>query len=284
MKWSEIPWALWRAQLGAVLRIEVRKNFLNRRALWVYLLALGPVLLFGAHSALMIARHRPCNFGQDTKIFAGVFQFFYVRLAIFFGCLGIFMNLFRGEVRDRSLHYYFLAPVRRELLVAGKFLAGVIAAGAIFTASVPLQLIALWWHFDSNAVSQYLANGGWQHTGAYLAVALLACAGYGSVFLAAGLMFQNPLIPASTVLLWESINPILPSLLKKFSVIFYLKSMCPVEIPIGPGAPPLMAMLVVNTDPIPAAAAAAGLIGLALLVLVYSGWKTRRMEISYGAE
>src|SRR5215472_7287599 len=33
--------------------------------------------------------------GEDTVVFAGVFQFFYLRLAIFFGCLGIFMNLFR---------------------------------------------------------------------------------------------------------------------------------------------------------------------------------------------
>jgi len=30
-------------------------------------------------------------------IFAGVFQFFYLRLAIFFGCLGMFMYLFRGR-------------------------------------------------------------------------------------------------------------------------------------------------------------------------------------------
>ena len=44
------------------------------------------------------------------------------------------MNLFRGEVVDRSLHYYFLAPVRREVLVVGKYLSGLIATIALFTA------------------------------------------------------------------------------------------------------------------------------------------------------
>src|SRR5215469_7426443 len=29
------------------------------------------------------------SLGEDTVVFAGVFQFFYLRLAIFFGCLGI---------------------------------------------------------------------------------------------------------------------------------------------------------------------------------------------------
>ena len=67
------------------------------------------------------------NLGDDAIVFAGVFQFFFLRLVIFFGCLGVFMNLFRGEILDKSLHFYFLAPIRREVLMAGKFLAGLLA-------------------------------------------------------------------------------------------------------------------------------------------------------------
>ena len=43
------------------------------------------------------------NFEEDRKVYAGMFQFFYLRLGIFFGCLGIFINLFRGEMLDRLL-------------------------------------------------------------------------------------------------------------------------------------------------------------------------------------
>ena len=42
---------------------------------------------------------------EDRTVYAGIFQFFYLRLAIFFGCLGIFMNLFRGEMLDKTLHF-----------------------------------------------------------------------------------------------------------------------------------------------------------------------------------
>ena len=65
-------------------------------------------------------------------MFAGIFQFFYLRIAIFFGCVGIFVNLFRGEMLDKSLHYYLLAPIRREVLLAGKFVSGLVAAITIF--------------------------------------------------------------------------------------------------------------------------------------------------------
>src|SRR5207248_72268 len=37
------------------------------------------------------------SLAKDSVIFATVFQFFYLRLAIFFGCVGIFTNLFRAE-------------------------------------------------------------------------------------------------------------------------------------------------------------------------------------------
>ena len=38
--------------------------------------------------------------------------------------MGIFSNLFRGEMLEKTLHYYYLTPLRRELLVAGKYLGG----------------------------------------------------------------------------------------------------------------------------------------------------------------
>ena len=49
--------------------------------------------------------HRVLDFEEDRAIFAGIFQYFYLRLAIFFGCLGIFMYLFRGgdEQPDAAL-------------------------------------------------------------------------------------------------------------------------------------------------------------------------------------
>ena len=38
------------SQLFAVFRLEIRKTFFARRGLWIYLLAIAPVLLFAADS------------------------------------------------------------------------------------------------------------------------------------------------------------------------------------------------------------------------------------------
>jgi ABC-type transport system involved in multi-copper enzyme maturation permease subunit len=222
---------------------------------------------------------------EDSVIFAGVFQFFYLRLAIFFGCLGIFMNLFRGEILDKSLHFYFLAPIRRDVLMVGKFLAGLLATCVIFMTSELLQIVAFTGQFSPSARDIYLfQNHGLAQGAAYLGVTALACLGYGAFFLAAGMLFKNPIMPAGAILIWEAANPFLPALLKKFSVIYYLKSLCPVDIPTPPGTPPLMALLVSNPDPVSAPVAILGIMTVALLVLYVSSFQVRRMEINYTSE
>jgi ABC-type transport system involved in multi-copper enzyme maturation permease subunit len=225
------------------------------------------------------------NIGEDSMMFAGVFQFFFIRLAVFFGCLGIFMNLFRGEILDRSLHFYFLAPIRREVLMVGKFLAGLLATCVIFVTSELLQIVAFTWHFSPNARDLYLYhNHGLAHAAAYLGVTALACLGYGAFFLAAGMLFRNSILPAAAILIWEALNPFLPPLLKQFSVIYYLKSLCPVNVPAPPGTPPLLAMLVSNPDPVSAVVAVMGIVTVTVLALYASSLRIRHMEINYATE
>jgi ABC-type transport system involved in multi-copper enzyme maturation permease subunit len=229
--------------------------------------------------------HEGNNIGQDSVMFAGVFQFFFLRLAVFFGCLGIFMNLFRGEILDRSLHFYFLAPIRREVLMAGKFLAGLLATCTIFVTSELLQTVAFLWHFSPSGRDLYLYhNHGLEHAAVYLGVTALACVGYGAFFLVAGMLFRNPIIPAAAILIWEGINPFLPAVLKQFSVIYYLKSLCPVDFPTPPGTPPVMALLISNTDPVAAPIAVFGVLAVALVALYVSSIQVRRMEINYTTE
>ncbi len=225
------------------------------------------------------------NLGRDSVMFASVFQFFFLRLAVFFGCLGIFMNLFRGEILDRSLHFYFLAPVRREVLMAGKFLAGLLATCVIFVTSELLQTIAFLWHFPPSVRDVYLYhNHGLEHAAIYMGVTVLACVGYGAFFLIAGMMFKNPILPAAAILIWEAINPFLPSVLKHFSVIYYLKALCPVDIPVPPGTPPVLALLIANSDPVSAPVAVLGIVIVALIALYASTIQVRRMEVNYTTE
>ncbi|HZL57073.1 MAG TPA: hypothetical protein VFC21_08335 [Bryobacteraceae bacterium] len=272
----------YKRQILAIMRIDLAKTFFARRGLWIYLLAFAPAVPMLAH---WIFGPRDHGLGVDVQIFAGIFQFFFLRIAIFFGCVGIFMNLFRGEMLDKSLHYYLLSPVRREVLVIGKFLSGLIAAISIFCLSVVVQWFCLFAHYSSDLMSSYMFNGhGLSNLLSYVVAAALACVGYGSVFLWAGVRYRNPLIPAAVILVWEGINGILPALLKKFSIIYWLKSICPVSIPSPKGNNSILALLVFDIDPAPSATAIVNLLLLAAFVLVWAATRARRVEIGYGTE
>ena len=269
----------WARQIGAVLRLELKKTFLSKRGWWIYCLALGPVALTLIHwlfeARRGAGRH---SMGEDSIIFAALFMFYYLRAGIFFGCMGIFSNLFRGEMLEKTLHYYFLTPMRREMLVAGKYLAGLAVALVLFVGSAALSFVLLGKHFGA-AWTDYLLHGpGLNQLGSYALVATLACIGYGAVFLMCGLFFKNPMIAAAVVWVWENLNPFLPTVLKKISVIFYLKNLCPVEVPVGPP----FNVMVIEADPSPFWVAVPGLLLLSLILLVYSGVSARNTEINYG--
>jgi len=278
---NRASWILWRAQIAAILRLEIKKNFLARRGIWIYLLALAPAVLMWIHAALNLRDHRVCDLGRDNLIFATMFQFFYLRLAVFFGCVGVFLNLFRGEMLEKSLHYYLLTPVRREVLLAGKYLAGVITTSVIFSTGTALTIAAILVHVPRAAAEQYLASGGGVgHIVAYLGTTMLACIGYGGVFLLMGFLFRNPIVPAALVLFWEAANPFLPALLKRLSVIFYLQSLSPISVP----AQGDFAFLAILGEPTPAYLAISGLLMIACVSVWLASRKVRHLEINYGTE
>jgi len=231
-----------------------------------------------------VGRETRDTIATDSLIYASIFQFFFLRLVIFFGCVGVFTNLFRGELLDRSLHYYLLTPLRREVLVVGKYLAGLIATVLIFVTSAALQMWTLSWHFTGAEISEYLNGAGWGHVFSYLGVTAAACVGYGSLFLAAGLFFKNPIIPAALVEGWESLNLFLPAALKKISVIYYLQSLCPVVAAPDEKMNQYLKMLINAAEPVSAPVAILGLLAVTGLVLVVAGRKARRLEINYSTD
>jgi hypothetical protein len=227
---------------------------------------------------------QPLNFEEDRMIFAGIFQFFYLRLAIFFGCLGMFMYLFSGEMSNRTLHYWFLAPAPREVLLAGKYAAGLIASAAIFSGGALLAFAAMIWPHDPVELQAYWNAGGMSHAFWYAAAAAFGCVGYGSVFLAVGLYVRNPIIPAAVLLAWEGAAAILPHVLQKISILYYLQSLCPVPAPMDDEVPTLIRLLAVPAAPASRPAAILGLLLLSAVVVWIASRAVRRMEISYGAE
>lgn len=269
-------------QVAALLRLDLRKSFFTKRGILIYLLALAPVAIILMHAAFdRNMGNTQRHVADDTEAITAIVQFYYIRFAVFFGCMGIFTWLFRGEVVEKTLHYYFLTPVRREVLAAGKFIAGLIAAATIFGAGVMLSVFAMYWHIGS-AGHAYLMNGqGSSELAGYLLTTVMACAGYGAVFFALSLVFKNPIVPAALLLGWETISGILPSLLQKLTITYYLKQLSPVPITHEEG---LMALFTVVANPLPKAVAVLGLLLLTAVIVTLGCIGVRKMEISYSVD
>ncbi len=277
-RFAQQPWGLWATQALRLTRIELRRNLLTWRATWIYFLAFIPAFIIFLH--LVVETHPSFQLSDDTTVLAGVIQFYYVRLGIFFGCLGIFSRLIRGEMVERSLHFYLLAPVRREVLLLAKFAAGSISAVLLFGTALIADFALMYAGFGA-AGRDYIFDGpGLGQLEAYLGIVVLACLGYGAVFLLLSMVFRNPTPAAMLVLGWEAINPVLPSLLQKLSVASYLRHLMPVTVS-GQG---IFALLAVETEPVPAWAATLGLLALIAVVLSYSCYRIRTLEIRYTTE
>jgi len=293
------PWRHWLRQVAAIMRLEIRRSLFGKRATLIYLLAVLPVLimlmlaLFGTErtwtktvtdghgnvtSQSTMSRSGPMKDPATASVvFAGLFEGLIVRTVIFFGCAWIFMNLFRGDIVDRSLHYYFLAPVRREVLVCGKYLSGAVGSVLLFGTATAGSLFFYYYARGYSASAQYIFGGpGLKQIISYMAIAVLGCLGYGAFFLLIGLFFRNPIIPALLIYGWEWLNFLLPPFLKKISVIHYLTSLAPV--PISRGAFAIVA------EPISAMFAIPGLLIVTIAVLAIACWRIRGLEISYGVD
>ena len=210
-------------------------------------------------------------------IFAVYYGGFILRTVVFFGCAWIFMNLFRGDIIDRSLHFYFLSPVRREVLVVGKYISGLATSIILFTATTIIAMLLLYFpHFPSESSRFFLDGPGMGQLLTYTGITILACIGYGGFFLVVGLFFRNPIIPAIVLYGWEWLNFLMPPLLKKISVIHYLHSLTPVPVSEGPFA--------VVAEPTPAWIAVPSLIIVTVLVLIVASYRIRHMEVRYGSD
>jgi hypothetical protein len=266
-------WKLWARQIDAIARLELKRFLLARRWVGVYIVTVAPVILLFARSQMMQARFDQLT--ALTQVYATVFQFFELRFACFMSCAVVFSQLFRGDVLEKTSHFYLLAPARREVIAVGKYVAGVIFVAALFTSSTAATHL-LMYSANPNFASFYLEGAGSSHLLRYVAVTIMAIIGYGAIFVVVGLVFKNPGLPTLFLLAWESLNFAFPPLLQMFSVVHYLQALLPVTINRGPFA-------IVTEPPAPIFGIPILMLAAAMLLGV-SGWLVRSMQVTYSAD
>ena len=211
-------------------------------------------------------------------VYAAIYGGLILRTLVFFGCAWVFMNLFRGEVVDRSLHYYFLAPVRREVLVVGKYLSGLVATIVLFSiTTVGSMLMLYFWLFPSQSARVFFRTARVSGRCSRISASRFSRASDTARSFCSSVCFSATRSSRRLLLYgWEWINFLLPPLLKKISVIHYLQSLVPVPMSEGPFA--------VLVEPTPAWISVPSLLLFTGVVLFLAGLHIRRMEISYAGE
>lgn len=217
---------------AGVMRLEWRRQLMTPRVLWPLLLALLPVGLTAAIAWAMV-RFDEGHAGDVPEIYANLYHGLIVRVVLFFGSLALFVNLVRGEVEDRTLHYLLLTPVRRHALVAAKFLAAVGTGWLLFVGGTAVSFALLQ---IPGGVGRVLTGPGLAELAAYCGMTALGVVGYGAAFLLLGTLLRSPGYLVALFFGWEWFEFLLPPLLKQLSVVHYIKVLTPVPISEGPFA------------------------------------------------
>lgn len=271
--------ALWLRQFRATCWIELRKTMYSKRAIAAYVLAAMPILL------LTIAVFETDRYGEPAfasieearETYGEIYSILTLSGVIFLGTAVMFTTLLRGEILDRSIHYYVLTPLRREIIILAKFAAGLSSSVILFGGSSLISFLILYLPFGAEQLVSDFTNGiALSQMAQYLGITFLACMGYGSIFMASSLLFRNPLIPLVVIAGWEMIHFILPPTLKLFSVTHYLKGLLPIPIDEGP--------LAVIVAPPPVWVSIVGMFGLCFLAIVGTVFLMKRLEVKYSDE
>lgn len=246
MKLARADHALWLRQLGAVVAVELRRTLWTRRATPLLLLAGAPV------AAALIA----ALFASQPKVFNHIFTL--VGVGVFFAAAVTQTKLLRGEIVAHTLHYHLLAPISRDVLLIGKYLAGFAGTGGVFVAVTAVC------HGMQAVLGGDLPPVGDDAPplSVRLAVVVLGCAAYGAVFLLFGALFRNPVLPVGGLLVWELAHFALPPTLQALSIVHHLQRVLGDD----PAAPP-------------AWMSALTLIALALAAVALACRRLRRLEV-----
>jgi len=162
---------------------------------------------------------------SGPTIFGFMIWWLYLRfivpvLAVYYGT-----SLMADEVEDKTITYLFTRPIPRSAVMAGKFLAYIVATVMVVLPSVMIVyfLMATRGASIASTFTALLKDLG------LLAVGLLA---YGAVFAWVGARFKRPLaIGLVFVFGWEQAVLIVPGYMRRATVAYYLQSMVPHTMP-----------------------------------------------------
>jgi hypothetical protein len=78
-------WTLWLRQIAAIFRLEIEKNFLSRRSVLIYLIALLPLFPLMILAFVTPPASEWKDFNQYSVIYSVLYNGLILRTVVFFG-------------------------------------------------------------------------------------------------------------------------------------------------------------------------------------------------------
>lgn len=156
--------------------------------------------------------------------------YIYLQFIVFFIANIMGSAVMRQEREEQTLHYLFLQPVRRWMIIAGKLGAYLIVSSAVCVGSLWLTYLALGLPFCGvgDTISELFVKGRALILARDSLVLMLGLLAYGTFALLMGSFFKNATY-ALFLLAWEAGLPYLPSTLKFWTFAHYLHSLLPIH-------------------------------------------------------
>lgn len=194
---------------------------------------------------------------EVVESFQYIFKGAFLHFGMIFAALTFANSVIREESAEQTLHYLFLQPTRRWVIVIGKYIAFMLMALPCFVVSLVLVKFMLLMPFGGEGLAAFFSGENIWLTLKEIAVMLLAISSFTALFLGLSNFLKNPIVPLM-IYGWEAAVSFLPAVLKQYSITYYLKSMLPtastgsasaIEF-MAEGPSPLQTILVLTLLPI----------------------------------
>ena len=210
-------------QILTIVNLSIRR-YLFTRNMWVLIILGGLPLIF----VTLIILSKPITSLTDAnRAFQMTFRIYYIHFSIFFIASIFGFSLLRKEVDDRTLHYLFMQPVNRSLIIFSKYFGYIVVTWTYLSAAFLLTYFIMFLPFGLNVMKRELF-----HMGRAVSliqecfVMLLALGLYGAVSMVMGTIFKSAWY-GITFYLWEAGLPYLPSTFKYLTISQYLQAITP---------------------------------------------------------
>jgi len=203
-------------QFKTIFSMAFRQMFWSKKTFFMSVISLLPVVL-----AIIL------RFIRHSYDATSIFSIFALLIFVLF--LSILVSLLYGtsivadEVDNKTITYLLTRSVSKSSIILGKFTAYLL--GAFLLLFLSLLIILL---LTATNPKMFVSNLGL--FGKYLGIIALALVAYGSIFTFFGAGFKHPVIIGLLFAFgWEKIAVVVPGLIKKISVVYYLLSAFPTD-------------------------------------------------------